>query len=1072
MYPWSKLKDKVKRLSRLIGMGVLIFGLMDVGYFPLQVMAQAGDPRTAEAHLLDSNDQGILIEFTAPEYKLQSEIIQGIYYQSVNVTGASLANEKDQPQIPVINTLVGIPAHTNYKLEIVTDKAATLPGHFLLPPSLQAKPIQSEFLPGETEPTILRTKEGLQPLSSAQLVYPSLPVQLGNEAWFRDQRIVRVAFYPFQYDRQQGALIWHRSLRVQIHFLGAPATRNLPLSTWSDNYFEPVLRQGLLNYASARAWRSTSGNASEQALGTELLPYSRLNISNAGQQKYRIPIKADGLYRLTYDNLKVAGVPVDSLDVNKLQITNQGRLVAYYFDDINADLVFGSGDAIIFYGQKFRGDWMAKRYVNENINWLTYSTQMPDGSPSDWMPSMNAKMLEKYTDENVYWLKPGGLQANHMQDFASNEPGVMVSNITQNDNGSSVYLPLVSTEAGLASYQETVHVEQSHYWKTTLFAGEDTWYWDEIKTSSSASRTYIAPLTGPLPKDAIATLSGELVAAAYNDDASPDHHIQIFVNDPQHLEPVLDATWDGKSRFHFEANVNQSQLVEGDNQIDLVVFKTPNLSIEDLYLDWFQIDYNRHYQARNNRIDFSSETGFQSYRITGFTAAEVGVYDITDPISPVRITNFSYNNGIVRFWANQAASEQYYVGVSEVVPSQDISVYTPTDLTQPVDYIFITHREFLASIQTLANYRETQGLSTLVVNIDDLYNEFNDGIYNPIAIKNFLAYTFQNWSKPPSYVLLVGDGHWNFKGYPDYDSPPIFMPPFLSWVDPWQGEVDSANLLAAVVGDDPLPDLSIGRLPVNSVQELDNVISKTITFEQNAPQAWQKNLLFIADNTPDPAGDFVAASEQIIANYVPLDYTSDRVYLDSFTDTNTCNSPPPPAQQTCPAATKAIVDDLNQKGAFLVNYEGHASLNFWANEKIFAGQDIANLNNGGMLPVVLSMTCLDGYWIHPNLIVTSKAGPGLAEELLRAQQRGAVATFSPTGLGVATGHGSLQEGFYEAVFRYGASRLGNAAMSAKLSLYATGYNLDLLHTFTIFGDPALRFPGLKSAFLPLVGKHS
>ena len=146
---------------------------------------------------------------------------------------------------------------------------------------------------------------------------------------------------------------------------------------------------------------------------------------------------------------------------------------------------------------------------------------------------------------------------------------------------------------------------------------------------------------------------------------------------------------------------------------------------------------------------------------------------------------------------------------------------------------------------------------------------------------------------------------------------------------------------------------------------------------------------------------------------------------------------------------------MNQTGALLVNYVGHASLNLWANEQIFVNSDITNLTNGTKLPFVLSLTCLDGYWSYPNLETGNKSGQGLAEELLRADQRGAVATFSPTGLGVSTGHDSLQRGFYDELFTNKDWQIAPASQSAKLRLYGTGANFDLLDTYTIFGDPAL-----------------
>ncbi|MEJ2352533.1 MAG: C25 family cysteine peptidase [Anaerolineales bacterium] len=329
--------------------------------------------------------------------------------------------------------------------------------------------------------------------------------------------------------------------------------------------------------------------------------------------------------------------------------------------------------------------------------------------------------------------------------------------------------------------------------------------------------------------------------------------------------------------------------------------------------------------------------------------------------------------------------------------------------------------------------------------MQDLYNEFNYGIFNPIAIKNFLAYTLAVWQKAPTYVLLVGDGHWNFKGYQsnnpkvDYSSPtPVYMPPNLAWVDPWQGEVDSANLLAAVVGTDPFPDLNIARLPVNSVAELNIVIQKIMEYENSPLDDWQYNLIFAADNK-DAAGDFKSLADGIITDIIPSAYRENRIYLDDL--------------GSAALANQSLKQALNVSGAALLNYIGHATIDGWATDKwnneVFTNSDIQDLDNGRMLPVVLSMDCLDGYWLYPSR-------SSLTEEMLRASSKGVVSSFSPTGLGVATGHDALQRGFYDAVFNQGIKELGPATYAAKLSLYASGSNYDLLHTFTVFGDPALR----------------
>jgi hypothetical protein len=159
----------------------------------------------------------------------------------------------------------------------------------------------------------------------------------------------------------------------------------------------------------------------------------------------------------------------------------------------------------------------------------------------------------------------------------------------------------------------------------------------------------------------------------------------------------------------------------------------------------------------------------------------------------------------------------------------------------------------------------------------------------------------------------------------------------------------------------------------------------------------------------------------------------------------------------------ALTRTLNLTGALLVNYTGHGSTSQWSDERVFVNADVATLTNTGRLPILLSMTCLDGYWMHPN----TSTNTSLVELNVRAANGGAVAAFSPTGLGVGDGHDSLQQGFYTAVFANGVQRLGPAALAAKLQLYGTGNHYDLIETFTVFGDPALRLPTYALSMTPM-----
>jgi len=559
---------------------------------------------------------------------------------------------------------------------------------------------------------------------------------------------------------------------------------------------------------------------------------------------------------------------------------------------------------------------------------------------------------------------------------------------------------------------------------------------------------YPVSLNGVASGTYTATLRGEVISVSSNDVASPDHHTTLYLNDSAHTQPVDDHTWDGRSRYHFETSLPQNILVDGANSLDFVAYKTDQLVADDLYFDWFEIDYERLYQADGDEIVFSpGQVGTWRYQVSGYQAAELGVLDITSPQTPTWLTGVARTADAIQFEVSHAENARFYAGVLSDVPASQIAYYLPPDPTLEAEYLVVAHADFGLPAQRLTDYRQAQGFSTRVIDIQDVYNQFNYGIFNPLAVKRFLKYAFEEWSEPPEYLLLVGDGTWNFKNSPRYNNLPVYIPPNLAWVDPWSGVIDSANSLAAVVGDDILPDLFVSRIPVNTSAELDAVVDKIIAYEAAPRQDWGRNLVFIADNVPDPAGsgDFVQFSENIIADYAEPGFTPLRIYENDYG----C-----PFNNACPQVNHAITTTLNQTGTMLVNYIGHGAINRWSNESILLPDDLNSLSNGNMLPVVLSMTCLDGHWYHPGL--TPSRLESLMEEMLRASGKGMVASFSPTGFGVTTGHDWLNRGFYDALFNQGLWSLGQAAEAARLYLYATGGNLDLVQTFTIFGDPALK----------------
>ena len=96
-------------------------------------------------------------------------------------------------------------------------------------------------------------------------------------------------------------------------------------------------------------------------------------------------------------------------------------------------------------------------------------------------------------------------------------------------------------------------------------------------------------------------------------------------------------------------------------------------------------------------------------------------------------------------------------------------------------------------------------------------------------------------------VLLVGDGSTDPKQYRS-SSPVTRIPPFLATVDAWMGETAVDNRYVAVDGDDNLPDMMLGRLPVNSVDELIPILREALAQDVPAvidcPVDYGENLRF------------------------------------------------------------------------------------------------------------------------------------------------------------------------------------------------------------------------------------
>ena len=163
-------------------------------------------------------------------------------------------------------------------------------------------------------------------------------------------------------------------------------------------------------------------------------------------------------------------------------------------------------------------------------------------------------------------------------------------------------------------------------------------------------------------------------------------------------------------------------------------------------------------------------------------------------------------------------------------------------------------------------------------------------------------------------------------------------------------------------------------------------------------------MLLLADNeTEDWESIFVTINEEV-AGLLPEGMNEPfRGYL--------CPPGSEPAPYECydsvPALTAYIKERIDG-GVLAVNYSGHANMQRLAAEGIFENwdhpdhrKDVAELENAEKLPFFVSMSCESGYFLTPESLGTG--AESLMEALLRADEKGAVGAFMPTGRSTTRG---------------------------------------------------------------------
>lgn len=760
---------------------------------------------------------------------------------------------------------------------------------------------------------------------------------------------------------------------------------------------EAYYRQIVRNYDQAQNWR---------------LPRSPQRAAKAVQSQgtwLRVHVREEGMHRVTGEDLQQAGIDLRAIDPQTLRLFYGGGRVlsqrsaqppqpleemGLVVED-GGDGRFDLGDFVLFYGEpleRWEYDDRTGRY--------------------EWMQNL-------YARENVYWLGFGGGISGLRAALRSGAP-----------NDAAAQRP--------ESHRVRIHSEDEQFVLNQTFGIKSgySWYGEDFSSNALRARNFRFVVRDAVDEPA-------LVRVGFIGINGNRSSFAVRWND----EEIGQISFDSNTYISRELETEKGP-VEGLNELGLFHSGDPTR------FDWYEVEYSRGFSAERGLLQFFSPVLNETaeYELTGFVDGEPRLFEVSDQL--VEIHDFAYDadTGHLVFQdRTERVPGQYVVGNAATWKRPlELVIDTPSDLTATVtgaEYLVIYHADFAAAAERLARWRgqdERFGPApqARAIDIQDIYDEFSGGLLDPAALRNFLAYAEANWQPAPFYVTLMGDGSYDYKNNSRTSRG--------NWIPPFQdGDSTYDEWYVRIIGNDELPDMAIGRLPVQTAAAAEQLVDKIIGYDRNPEVGpWQSRVLLIADDlsNPDRAQDvegyFISDSEIMANRYMPIGLDLDKLYLAQF----------PLEGRAKPRARDEFIRRFNE-GALVVTYLGHGNPDVLAHEQMFrVSRDLGEIDNGRRLPFFYTAASQVGVFDDP--VKTS-----MPEELLNLPDGGVIGMISATRVGFHLSNVVLAEAFHEQMYRSGRAHVpvGLALMEAKQiarAVTSPGDRVALrnMQRYSLFGD--------------------
>jgi len=914
-------------------------------------------------------------------YTMGDTLIDGVKYTYIN-NGSPNVVEPGKPSLPFYAFQAGVPFNSDLSVQVIDVKSVKYDNKFIIPQL-------------DDEVTLDGIKNELyydEDTYSRNINFPDAVARVTDDYIMRNARVASVTIAPYMFNPVTRELVYNSLVKVRLYFKSNGTSANFKPEY--DKFSDEFLTRNVINAEQARSF---IGTMMPNEANTDLYLWYDHN------KKYlKVYVSTEGVYRLTYENLIQSGLNVDGINIDKLEMfSTAGEVPLEIIDD--GDSLFNSGDYLQFVGFPPK----ATPYAKSNI----------------------------YNYKNIYWLSAeaddSGLRYKVKNSYPD-LPGIAV----QKTFG-KIFLEKDTL------YERLGHAEDEK---------RDYWYWARVAgDNGTPTKNFSTSYTFPGNRDE--TQKNFTVRVKFHGMTTGSHKANVYILS----QKIGSVEWTGQEEKIFEKVVSTDSINLAPT-INVQVEAPGGLlygESDEIRVNWIEIEFQQ-----LNRV-FGEYFAFNALPEKYGIAAKYEIWRWQSDSLKVYIPNrgellknaWDLNNGFGG-WVFQDTtmdSTKYYLVSDDYFKTPDsLAININSNLratTNGADYIIITHPDFMDAAIELGVFRKDnlEGYDQArikIVNVMDIYQEFSYGMLDPNAIKRFLEHAFFFWEKPfPEYVVLMGDMSYDYRGL--IKSSRKNYIPSIPIHSVRYGQAVSDNQFVCVSGDDPIPEMAIGRLSCETLAEAKELVKKIKEYPVDTDKYWHQNTLMIGAGQHDRDENRFGFNDQALfldeAYIQPAGYSSDKVFL----------FPNKPSHYPFEGGTTEIRESFN-KGAVVANFYGHGGGYQW--DAVFITDDIYLLQNEGRLPFITSITCYTAHFDNQKVF---------GEQFNLVPDKGSIGFWGHTGITFWAYGLDLNKKLYNEIFLDGEFTIGKALLNAK-GAYSTNVvdiTRDHLNLLTYLGDP-----GVKLAF--------